>query len=241
MPTRNFFILILVVIAASWHMKKQLPASELIDSNLFEAPVQSNYDKASKPENFNINYMGSTYKIKPRAEYTLYGLVVSMNNPKGIGDSYHDEKSFDTKDFCVIWGDNLEDSKYKKVKFWNVSWTCNWRYKTDISWDNQKVANNHLITAHQHIRDQIESVKVGDQIKIEGQLVNYIDSKTGFERKTSMSRQDHGNTACEVFLVENLEIVVAKNRIFYHLYKLGWLALLGLIGYLFFGPGPHKR
>lgn len=238
---KAIFIGTVLVMAASWHLRKQLPNSENLSPLLYEAPIQANYTPANRPEIFDIDYMGSTYTIKPQANYTLYGLIVSMNNPTGLGDSYHDEKSFDTKDFCVIWGDNLDANKYKKVKFWNVSWTCNWRYKTDIGWDNQKVSNNHLITAHQHIRDQIEDIKVGDQIKLEGQLVNYVDSKTGFERKTSMTRADHGNTACEVFLVENLEVLAKQNRIFHHIYKLGWFILLGLVLYLFFGPGPYKR
>jgi len=186
--------------------------------------------------------MGTNYEITPMADYILHGLVVSMNNPKALGDSYHDETSFDTKDLCVIWGDNLDSNKFHKVKFWSGSWTCNWKYKGGVDWDNHKVANNHLITEDAIIRTRLDGIKAGDQITIKGKLVNYKNMTTGFDRKSSLSRTDNdGKSGCEVVLVEELIEIKSSSRIFNKIFKYSWLFLIGLIMFYFLGPMTKRR
>ena len=50
---------------------------------------------------------------------------------------------------------------------------------------------------------------MGDQIHLKGMLVNYTDpaSWKGFWRRSSLSRTDGGNKACEVVFVESFEIM----------------------------------
>jgi hypothetical protein len=53
---------------------------------------------------------------------------------------------------------------------------------------------------------------VGDQIYLKGALVNYESDKYG-TRQTSTTRRDLGNQACEVVLVDELEIL--EREMFY--------------------------
>lgn len=69
--------------------------------------------------------------------------------------------SLDTKDVCVIWGDNVATEDFHRVKFWNGPWTCNWRYPDGVRATASQVSNNHLITQSDAIRQTIARVRVG--------------------------------------------------------------------------------
>jgi hypothetical protein len=63
---------------------------------------------------------------------------------------------------------------------------------------------------------QIGSIRVGDQIRMTGLLVDYKVTKAGqdiFTRRTSLTRDDTGNGACEILYVTGLSVVVRGNRL----------------------------
>jgi len=68
------------------------------------------------------------------------------------------------------------------------------------------MSNNHIIPANEQIRSKINSLNTGDQIQINGYLV---ESKGTYEGKnyywdSSLSRTDTSDGACEVFYVTNI-------------------------------------
>ena len=136
--------------------------------------------------------------MEPVATYELWGLVVSHNNIHSVADIYHDSTSVDTKDLCVIWGANLEDSDYQRVDFKSGPWTCYFSYPGDARFDHTALGNNHLITDDPWMRRVLDDVRVGDQIRLAGLLVNYqMDDWQGFWRRTSTTRDDSGCEALE--------------------------------------------
>ncbi len=50
--------------------------------------------------------------MRPVADFELWGLVVSHNNPTAFYDIYHDRNSVDTRDLGVIWGENLRSADF---------------------------------------------------------------------------------------------------------------------------------
>lgn len=66
-------------------------------------------------------------------------------------------------------------------------------------------ANVHLIPANNNIKKKLNSIHIGDIIKIQGYLVNVRDA-LGFLWRTSLSRTDIGNGACEIIFVEDVII-----------------------------------
>lgn len=117
--TRLCYILIIALVF-SYLRKDQLPDYKSIDQRLLQAPVQQTVSGAQ----FRLDFKGRSYQVRPRALYDLRGLVVSHNNPQGVGDIYHDAKSLDTKDLCVIWGHNVRSNEFQKISYWSNSWTC---------------------------------------------------------------------------------------------------------------------
>ena len=219
-------------------------ASE-IDPSLYNEPVQT---ETQRPE-FSFSYEGETFTIRPVADYELWGLVVSHNDINGLGDIYHDEDSVDTKDLCVIWGPNVRTNDFHGVEFSSGSFTCYWQYRGQLSFDGRAVANNHMITANEAVRAQVDSVRVGDQVRFRGSLVNYQDARhPDFWRESSTTRDDDWGGACEVVYVDELEILVRGTPFWYVLYSVSlWLIGLLVVAKLGFlvsehaGPAWGKR
>ncbi len=188
----------------AFFQSKNLPDSSSILPEILNNPIQ---EKIENPQKFEVSYQEIDYEIEPLYSYELWGLVVSHNDISSLSDMYHDKKSFDTKDLCVIWGENIKTNGYQKMEFESGSWTCYFTYPSVVSFSSSQLSNNHLITNSKEVRNKIEEVSIGDQIFIQGNLVNYSKKETSWERKTSITREDQGNHACEVIFVENIEIL----------------------------------
>jgi hypothetical protein len=216
------FLGALIVTPVAWFMKGTLVAPSGILPELRQEPVQT---AVSRPD-FSFAYKGQQCLVRPVALYEQWGLVVSHNNIESVADLYHDSTSVDTKDLCVIWGPNLESADYRRVSFRSGSFTCYFRYPAGVRFTMRAGANNHLITDSQLTRERIDEVRVGDQVRLKGMLVNYrMDDWGDFWRKSSLVRTDDG---CEVVFVEELEILRKGTPVWYALYRAGWITLLAV-------------
>jgi hypothetical protein len=64
-------------------------------------------------------------------------------------------------------------------------------------------ANTHIIPADDIIRRQLSNIKVGQLVKIKGLLVE-AKRANGWHWRSSLSREDVGNGACELIYVTQL-------------------------------------
>jgi len=216
------FLVLAALLALSWSLKGRLVGPGDIDTALREAPRQI----PTAREAFSFSYKGRVCSVKPVAEYELWGLVVSHNNIHSMADIYHDSTSVDTKDLCVIWGDNFASDDYLEVEYWSGPWTCYFRYPSGVTFRGDSLGNNHLISDSDPIRTQIADIRKGDQVHLEGLLVNYqMDDWGKFWRNTSTTRKD---TDCEVIFVERLEVLRQGTPGWYLVYRLCWILLLAL-------------
>ncbi len=114
-------------------------------------------------------------------------------------------------DVCVVWGSNTEGAQLQKLNFWNGIFTCNVKTRDQVAWDSfdmNQLSNNHLISDDEIVRDRVQKIRVGDQIRVRGYLAGYA-SPNGSTRGTSTTRTDTGDGACETIYVERFEIVRA--------------------------------
>jgi len=199
--------------------------------------------KLIKGRHFEMNYGDRVYRINPLAEYEISGLVVTHNNISSITDAYHTSKSVDLKDLCLVWGDNLSPSLLKNVTFWSEPWTCFFLFHdndTAAEFSPNQISNNHLIGANQQVRNIIKQVHVGDQVTLRGSLVEYSDIESSEQiRRSSLTREDTGNGACEVVYVEQISILKQGTPIWRRILeaskKVGIIMIiLNLISFLIF-------
>ena len=220
------FLCLLVGLIIAYNHKGQLPPVLTIDFRLTQTPIQM----TQQTPPFSFMYRKQKIDIRPQAEYQLWGLVVSHNDIHGFIDGY-DPDDVNLKDVCVIWGNNMLNDAYLGVTFWNRQWTCNFEYPRELmgKFSDRDLSNNHLLSASPAVRDKIRDIKVGDQIYLRGKLVDY-HTPTGYGwRTSSLTREDTGNGACEVLLVDEIQFLQRGTPGWYAAYAvLKWL-LIGLI------------
>jgi hypothetical protein len=194
-----------LVWAGAWHQTRQLPGLDQILPELLQEPAQ----RAVSAPVFSFEYRGVGYDVQPVASYEFHGLVVTHNDTTGLGDLTHDENSVDTKDLCLIWGPNLERDDYRHITFESTATWCHWSWRSgEIQFDSQAIANNHLVTGDDALRQALDRVHVGDQVRFRGMLVNYRDQRYPDSwRRSSTTRTDSEGGACEVVYFNELEVL----------------------------------
>ena len=218
----NLLILLFAVIwITGWFVRGSLPNPSVIVNALRSAPLQR--ETALKP--FDFEYAKSSYVIEPLAEYDISGLIVTHNDPGGWGDIYHDDSSVDFRDLCLIWGSNLNSVIFENFEFWSEPWTCNARTYSDAAvqaFDLSALGNNHLLSADQEVQQTINSARIGDQIHLKGLLIDYYPpGMKEYGRRSSLTRDDTGNGACEVMYVQSAEILKRAPELGYAMFTWG--------------------
>jgi hypothetical protein len=208
--TLNKYALIgsaLLLLVSFWN-RNALPADIAFVRALENEPRQTKIDKRT----FSVSYENIEYTIDPQYSYELYGMVVSYRQHDGESTMHRRANDhLNVADVCVVWSDTAFSEHLRKIEFWNGIFTCNVKTSDDVAWANFKMnqlSNNHLLSADPATRERIDRIRIGDQIRIKGQLASY--GAVGRPvRGTSTTREDSGNGACETIFVEQFEIVSA--------------------------------
>jgi len=220
-----FYASLVLLLASCWQ-RNEFPENLTVAPDLLKPPLQ----RAVNIQPFTVSNNGTDYRIEPRYRYDLRGLVVSYAHHNGnysLHRLWNDH--INVADVCVVWSENTNASDLNRIKFWNGKFTCNFETGDTGVWKRfrqDQVSNNHLLTVDSLIRKKIKQLRIGDQIRIRGWLVNYSND-TGFSRGTSTTRDDTGNGACETIYLKDFEILRPLDN--------GWrlvmkLALAGVIG-----------
>ncbi|PIS10521.1 MAG: hypothetical protein COT73_08880 [Bdellovibrio sp. CG10_big_fil_rev_8_21_14_0_10_47_8] len=192
----------------------RLPRIEMILPEVLEEPLQQNTTKAP----FLAFVEGQRYRITPKAEYRLRGLVVATHDSAFMDITHAAAKDFiNTHDICVLWGDNATSPYLRDMKFTHGDWTCYFQTQSQEAWKSfskSKISNNHLLPSNAEIEKVIASARIGDQIELAGSLVDYTMPEGGV-RKTSLSRDDVENGACEIIYVTQAKILSRGSPFWY--------------------------
>ncbi|WP_422486965.1 hypothetical protein [Gudongella sp. DL1XJH-153] len=162
-------------------------------------PLQRNLYSTNK-----VNYKteDGEVNLSIKAEYDIRGFVKGKRKYSDYSSQVSDY------DIILVWGD-LNKEEYDQ--FVNYSQSGRWYYYTyetgriDQSFIAKNSANVHLIPENDEVKREIKKIDKNDYIRIEGYLVDvHFDSG---DWKTSMTRGDTGNGACEIIFVKELHIV----------------------------------
>lgn len=215
----------LILLAASWSKHDDFDPDMWIHPAVADEPRQEPVDE---PE-FTTRANEVEYVVRPRYRYELTGLVVSFkrfSRDYGLHKRWND--FINVADVCVVWGENATDVDLNAFDFWNGEFTCTFATRDEAAWrsfDKSKLSNNHLITDDPRVRDVIDELEVGDQVRVRGWLAEYGEPGGPF-RKTSTTRNDTGDGACETVYVAEMEVLGSMSTLWR---KLFWLALAGLL------------
>jgi hypothetical protein len=164
----------------------------------------------SKPLQISAKTMGyippdreiNGYKIKHQARFELDALVLHKRNYR-----WGKEADISPTDLALGWGVMSDPAFLENVKISQKGRFFYWKTK-ERGMNGQVIFNSsnmHIIPDNEDIAKKLKDVQEGDLVQLNGYLVN-VKGGSGWRWNTSLNRSDTGAGACEIFLVESLEI-----------------------------------
>jgi hypothetical protein len=141
--------------------------------------------------------------IRLLAEYKLKGVVKAKKK-------YNDYPSQISKyDIAIAWGDLNKEEYDEHIKYTQGSRWYYYNYSRDFPKNGSFIARNsanvHLVHSNEEILDKLRRIKRNDYVSIEGYLVEAIFPNGPW--RSSLTRTDTGNGACEILYVIKVDIV----------------------------------
>jgi len=213
---RLLLIVFVIVFGVSFFTKNRLVQINDIHAATFKDPIQTAITKSP-----TINFKSGDYQYitSPLFDYKITGVVVSKHDYNPSDDNIEKPIRYD---LCIVWGQNVKDKIYlsSKLSFSQGNRFCNYNYSEPVSFDTNQISNNHLVTINDVILDRIKSINTGDEVTVSGKLINmtasgnYNDDTAphGMSWSTSTIRTDTGAGACEVILVDSVDVLTSVHE-----------------------------
>ncbi len=223
---KSIFMLCLAGLLLSAWQKDVFHNDLVLGEGLTKDPQQLAVEHAP----FQVSQGGVSYRVEPLYSYAIEGIVVSLQHHDGdrmLHRTWNDH--LNVADLCVVWGHNASHVDLSEFDFWNGQFTCFFQTNSNSAWASfrpDQLSNNHLLSDDEWVRDRIEDLRIGDQVRLNGYLARYSHD-SGFERGTSTTRSDTGNGACETLYVEDVWITARMNEGWHLMYASGWWGALG--------------
>ena len=120
------------------------------------------------------------------------------------------EAEISPTDLALGWGAMANPQVYKQLSIRQSNRWYYWRYENEPPIPRREIethsANMHIIPANKAVAQKLSKVDDNDLIHLKGQLVE-VSANDGWVWRSSLSREDTGNGACELFLVESIQIL----------------------------------
>ncbi len=124
-------------------------------------------------------------------------------------ENYHTgtEAQFSPMDLALGWDQMADPKIYKKVE---ISQRNRWYYWHVDAFPiprqaiETQSANTHIVPANAEVAQQLDRVKPDDLIRLKGELIE-ITGQKGWRWRSSLSRDDTGDGACEVMRVTQVD------------------------------------
>ena len=143
------------------------------------------------------------FTLTPLASYAITARVLST-------EDYFagTEAKLSPVDLALGWGPMSDEAVLDKVKisqshrffYWHVD-----QFPIPQQQIEMHAANMHIIPANDLIEQQIAKVRVGQLVALKGQLVE-AKKADGWHWRSSLSRNDTGNGACELMYVTEFTV-----------------------------------
>jgi len=144
------------------------------------------------------------WRLTPRAGYDVTARILAR-------EDYTFDRLSDLvpEDLALGWGPMSDNQVLKAFEISQGARFYSWRARTTLPIEREQViehsANTHVIPADAAIARQLARLRVGQVVHLSGALVD-ATRDDGAWLRTSLTRSDTGAGACEVMLVEHVEL-----------------------------------
>ncbi len=143
------------------------------------------------------------YQLTPLADYDIEARVLSREDYSIDGGS-----GLSPTDLAVGWN-RMSDTAVieqldisQSVRFFSYRWAGT--PPIPLAEIERSAANMHMIPADDNVARELARIRKGAVVRLRGQLVEAHRSD-GFQWRSSLTREDTGAGACELFLVDSIE------------------------------------
>lgn len=143
------------------------------------------------------------FTLTPLASYAIEARVLSREDySSGI------EAELSPTDLAVGWGPMSDETVLNKIDisqrhrffYWHVDAFPIPQREIEVH-----AANMHIIPANDTVKRQLTKIRTGQLVNIKGQLIE-AKRADGWHWRSSLSREDTGNGACELMYVTELSV-----------------------------------
>jgi len=165
---------------------------------------------AVEPQQHNLDHAGSfqdrDFTITPLADFSLTARVLSRADYR-----FDPTSSISPTDLAMGWGRMSDSAVLAKLDISQSNRWYTYRWGADgppIPKDEivRSSANMHMLPADDTVRWELKQVRPGDIVHLEGELIEAHGANGGVWR-SSMTRDDSGDGACEVVYVKSLVVM----------------------------------
>jgi len=195
---KNILLIVITLLAVlfwrDWSMRDiEHPAGILVP----ERPMQTDLVDSTP---FSLD----EFSLKPRARFQIRARVLSRENYRwGTG------AALSPLDLALGWDVMSDQSVLDQIKIEQRSRWYYTRYDLPAPISDQAIIRNssnmHMVPANSRVKAKLKKVRRGDVVQLNGYLVD-VDAESGWKWRTSLSREDTGNGACEIVYVEDILI-----------------------------------
>lgn len=193
----NKWLYILVLLVVAWYLFEYEPKTELGPG--VKAPRQPQQQSIRGAKSFQHN----GYEITPLAEFDIEAKVLAKKTYL-LGR----ESELSPVDFAMGWGVMSDEAVLKEIKISQSNRFYWWRTETfpvkrrEIETSS---ANMHIVPANANVKSLLKNVQVGQIVHLKGKLIK-VQAKDGWHWRSSLTRDDTGNGACELIWTEKIDI-----------------------------------
>jgi hypothetical protein len=194
----NWKLLALIVLI-SWGAYTHWQQRPLLRGPGITAPALPEQRAATSSQALTLN----GYQILPLADFSIEARVLSTKHYK-LGR----EADLAPVDLALGWGRMSDETVLARIDISQSGRFYFWR-TDDFPIPREEIethsANMHMVPADQLIERQLEQVRPGQIVTISGQLIE-AQASDGWRWRSSLTREDTGNGACELVLVKSLSV-----------------------------------
>lgn len=149
----------------------------------------------------NANFSLNGFVITPLQSFEIEARVLSVERY-----SFGREADLSPIDLALGWGKMSDEAVLKDINikqsnrfyYWHVD-----EFPIPRKEIETNSANMHMIPANSQIEKTLKNVKIGQTVKLSGFLVE-ANANDGWHWKSSLTREDTGNGACELVYVKEI-------------------------------------
>lgn len=190
-----------LILLAIWFLFFRAEQAKELSPGVFasEIPFQSTISKSQ-----SFEYL--EFEITPLAEFRIKAKILAKEYYK-----YDEGAKLSFLDLALGWGRMSDQSIVDQLEITQSGRWYRWQTKENSfpiprREIEQSSANMHMIVSDEYVKSKMQDSRVGDIIELRGNLVKVL-GENNWRWKSSLTRNDTGDGACELIWVEEFNVV----------------------------------